>query len=265
VGTGDPNCWLHEAVALATEAAVNPQKCSWYPWLWEWSTKPERSFEAHTSGSLAAPFVAFLMNVLGRQFGAELYRMSTETVPAMHGTVLLAHWWEQHAKRPLAFASDFPALFVEYCVDAGLLGVVPKRTLDPAIADLVGVRVRTEIFHRYPVHAAARNASLEHLGCRYFEFHPTAVDSQLVMRVTARENCARRMLRGVLVAISPDRSVKQCLTLSTSGEGCLETTLPQFSKRNVDHALLVLVNCGYGEGWAEWDDLQFEIHARIEH
>lgn len=262
-GTGDPNWWLHEAVALATEALIEPDSPGWYSWLWDWATMPERSLEWDSSGCFAAPLLIYLMQSLNSRFGSDLYSIRAADVPGMRAASMLAWLIETREKRSFASATARQCVFADYCVDAGVLGIIHDSVLDPHIAAIAGPRVRTDVFEAYPVKDACQDKPIDHLACRYFGFRPNPCGSRLEITMTPDDSVRQRLLRGELVVVSHDLAIRNRISLVPTITGIFKAVVDGFSMKNVDHALLVIINCGYGDGWAECDGIRFRINASL--
>ncbi|MFM9959678.1 MAG: hypothetical protein ACKV2Q_00430 [Planctomycetaceae bacterium] len=69
-----------------------------------------------------------------------------------------------------------------YCVDAGLLGT-SDTLLDSRIGKVVGARAIADVLTGSRIADAASNLSVDHLGCRYFQFLPTESSSRFQISV----------------------------------------------------------------------------------
>ncbi len=265
----DPNWWLHESVALAVERFVYPDQPSSYPRFWEWATRPELSLESDPDGNLAAPFIQFLTTRLEPSFVPRLYDTTQDQVPSMRATEILDWQLQQRGLHLASDCADEPSVFIDYCVDAVLLGVT-DTFLDSGIGEIVGPRAISDAFRAFPVRDAGRNMPIDHLGCRYFDFIPPKLGhvANLVVEVFPRPEPTterkRNALHGELITISNDHRRITRNALSSSRDGQLTGIVPDFGVETVHRVILVLANCAFGPGWAYHDGLQFSISARLE-
>ena len=267
IGT-DPNWWFHEAVALATECLVYPDRPPSYSRLWQWATQPELSLESDHDGNLAAPFILYLMKRLDSPLIARIYDSTSDDVDALRAVGLIDRELAQLGLTLATDAINQEALFIDYCVDAALLGI-DNTVLDSRILDIVGPRATSDVLRSYPIRSGA-SMPIDHLGCRYFDLLPAATDAavSLIVEVTPRpENSGsfdRNALRGELVVISKDRSTVSRKTLAAQPEGHLSASVAGFTPESIERVILVLANCAFGSGWAFKDGLQFTVSARVE-
>lgn len=262
-GNADPNWWLHEAVALAIEAELAADYVGWYQWLWEWATSPQLSIESDKNGALAAPFLQYLIRRLGRPFASAIYRLTPDEVPSMRATDLLARAIADaavHCSVPLRQV-DMGSVFLDYCTDAGLGGTA-DCLLDPAIESIVGKRIRTEYFEGLPINWSSRDAAIDHLGCRYFEFQLTRGQKPLAFQIVPddTESPPPLMASLTLVHDSSDRG-RTCFfqpELSGNGIVCRVSPTPDETR-----AVLTIANVAFGSGWALHDGATFQISAEV--
>ncbi len=260
-GEDDPNRWLHEASALAIEAALCDDSPECYHFFWEWATTPSRSLDADDAGGFAAPFLMYLMRTLpeGDRLPADIYRVDPQTVPDMGGTDLLDHVLKSRGTR-LAAVSGEECFASRFCVDAAFVGT-PDSLLDPRIRDVVGSRCVTDVFDRLPVQDAATECPVDHLGCRYFQFRIPPASRGLRVTVSPRQPEGLSSLRGELVLVGQDGRKRRQETLVRQGtESVLCVDLP-VDPQAEELALLVIANCAWGAGANRWDRQTFSISA----
>ena len=264
-GLGDPNWWMHEATAIALEAALCSEDPECYPMLWDWATSPQRSLESDLIGFLAAPFVMFLMQALDRRWPAELYRVTSEQVPSMRGTEIINHVFQTQRPGglPLAAVSGDDWFASRYCVDAGLLGA-SETLLDSRIGKVVGSRAMADVFTGSRIAEAAGNLSVDHLGCRYFQFVPPENSARLQISVIPDQPEGWECFRGEFVLVGHDGQRLGQQTLSRIEDRRCLTASVNFPRNEVAFGLLVVANCGFGTGWPRFDQLTFHLSAECE-
>jgi len=262
-GTADPNWWLHEAVALAIEAELATDYVGWYPWLWNWTTSPQLSIESDKNGSLAAPFLQYLIRRLGRSFASAIYRLTPNEVPSMRATDLLARAISDAEVRCSVSLRhpDMGSVFLEYCTDAGLVGTA-SSIHDPAIESSVGQRIRTEYFHGLPIDWSSRDAAIDHLGCRYFEFQLTSGRKLIAFRIIPDDSSSSMTLMASLTLMhdSSNRG-RTCFFQRELGDpGIVCRVSPT---QDETRAVLTIANVAFGRGWALHDGATFHIRAEV--
>lgn len=285
----DPNWWLHEATALAIETELSPKPAASLPLFWDWATVPEVSAEGPHDpyGTLMAPFLIFLGRRHGWKLLSDLYRVTPNEVASMRGTDILAwtisnvlqekHNSLQSAVREVGQQSGTPdshsvglsktdadptsleAQFLEYCVDAAFLSE-GETVLPKALYETVGGRALTDRFESYPVSAAATNAAIDHLACRYFEFLPTTTSDRLSVSITLNRTDDMPVFRAALVTVA--RNGQRQLTLMTANTNGFTGSAP-FRAKECSRAVLIVANCAYGFGWANHQLCRFTIDANI--
>ena len=258
-GTADPNLWLHEAVALAIEAELAVDSASWYPWLWEWATYPQISIESDKNGTLAAPFLQYLIRRLGRPFAAAIYQLTPNEVPSMRATDLLARAIADaavHCSVPLRQV-DMGSVFLEYCTAAGLGGTA-SGIHDPAIESIVGQRIRTEYFDGLPIKWSNRDAAIDHLGCRYFEFQLTGRQDAIAIRIIPDDTASPMTLMATLTLMPDSSNRGRTCYFQPNLRGpeivCRVSPTPDETR-----AVLTIANVAFGSGWALHDGATFQI------
>ncbi|MDA0807181.1 MAG: hypothetical protein O2983_00085 [Planctomycetota bacterium] len=263
-GLADPNWWLHEAVALAIEAESGIAPVSWYPWLWNWATKPQTALDADSHGACAAPFLQFLIRRFGRSIASSIYRITPSDVASMRATKVLAHTIRQTVDpQNVESVSDiFQSVFLDYCTDAALVGS-GAATMDDAITQVVGQRMRTAVFSEFPVHWSDPSAEINHLACRYFEFVPPENKVCLKVSVTPEASESLPVVVGSLVALSREdqvlSSARLCRSLSV---GELSNSIPL--NNQTSRVLLTVANTAHGTGWAQHDMARVSITATVD-
>jgi hypothetical protein len=260
-GLGDPNWWLHEASALAIEAALCDESPECYPLLWDWATTPSRSLDADDAGGFAAPLLMYLMRTLpdGDRLPADIYRVDPQAVPNMGGTDLLDHVLKSRGTR-LAAASGEECFASRFCVDAAFVGT-PGSVLDQRIHDVVGARAVTDVFDRFPLDAAATACPVDHLGCRYFQFRLPPASRGLRVTIRPQRPEGMNILRGELVLVGPDgRKLRQKTLGRVEDASVLSAEIP-IDSQFVEFALLVVANCAWGAAANRCNEQTFSISA----
>lgn len=257
----DPNWWLHEATALAIEAQLadtGPSVCS--PLLWTWATSPERSIDSDVGGTLAAPFLLYLMRKFGTDLLSELYRVTENEVSGMRGCEMIACVLERRGLE-LASNEEVDCFGSGYCVDAAFIGE-GETYLPGEWRDIAGPRALSGRFEAYPVVMTEFAFPINHLGCRYFEFAPTTSSRRLEIIVEPQRMEDLAVLRCEAVVVNRDGSRKQSqLTREDSGE---QAAVVDFDYENVSRVVMVVSNCAYRPGFPRHEKLQFRIRASIE-
>ena len=270
--------FFDEAVATAMEPVVLRGNTDHFRFLYPWFMRPERSLDTtdnDRTAMCAAPFVTYLMNRFGRDVVRKIYHVVGH---AAGGAQNPANTWaaltavEQVLGQEGAVLAD---AFIEddvfgsgYCVDAYFLDDPQSRLRNPGLYDRYDQRAVTETFCQYPVQDAAGNDPIDHLGCRYFRFRPNGAGSNLRVSVALPSQGAKKHLRGELVAVSPDgrRGEQRVQLQRTSDDGAMEAPLADFKEPDVDHAVLVVANCAWGEveaGAPNRDRITFSISADV--
>jgi|GEM_PF-1404037 hypothetical protein len=260
-GEGDPNWWLHEATARAVEARLYPDQTDCWALFWDWATQPENSIDSDPGGMFAAPLMLYLMQTVSDSVPADIYALNQQQVDSMRGCDMIARALEN---RGLTLAATTgPDVFASgYCV-AGGLEAADNSGLPSQIGKTVGPRVRTDVFSRYPVRKAAGKSPINHLGCRYFEFRSLPDTGRLEVSVLPDSSSERECLRGELVPVLGNGQLGEQVTLKPSSSGDLRGAVSGLSE-DVESVLLVVANCGYGEGWMAFDGQTFSLNASLE-
>lgn len=252
----DPNWWLHESSALATEVIGIPEYPIAFRKLWEWVTRPHLALDTDKDGHRALPFLLYLMNEIALDLPASLYRYSPDQTDSMLATDILS---SELAGRGL----DFQKVFLGYCAAvAPQTGPMPDW-LEPIIS-LLGRRSFSERYQHYDVHSHC-GWPIEHLACRYFRFAPPnsgEPNQSLEIRITEINHHPELLLGQIDIVDEVASEKKQPIHLQRCGNE-LTGVIRQFNRRNIKNAVLTIANCGHGTGWAKYNDLRFKLSAKI--
>lgn len=267
VGKSDPNWWLHEAVALATESLIPYQhqaSPSWYTWLHEWVTHPHRSLTLDRSGSFGATFLIYFMNQFHSRFGAQLYSLTENDVPSMEAPDMIDFLSKKEAGIPLATVHQERCMFSDYCTEAGLGTQYGDglKFLDKEIFQINGQRSRSAIFTEFPISNAAAGDAIQHLGCRYYEFQPQYENKRLLVNLRPLAANDAMSLKAKLIVIPKTENFVETEFLSPSGNNELMAEVPNFDPNEIETVLMVVMNTWYGNGWTNNNDLRYSISAR---
>ena len=257
--------WLNEASAVAVEPWVFEGNVRYLCHLREWFTRPERSVD-DGSGYGASVFIGYLGSRLGPSIVRHTYEEGKKSNWGWQAIEALARAVEntQNQKPVLAFASATKRdIFAAgYCADAYFLQDPEQKHFDNGLYDRYGERAVTDTFCKYPVPNGARNDPIDHLGCRYYRFRPVDGHAKLTVKVTLPTPEAREFLRGELIGVTRNmsRGVAKALKRSRDRDS-MSANLKDFTKRDLDHAVLVIANCAYGFGAP--NGLTFGISADV--
>jgi len=254
--------WFDEAVATAMEFQLLPSNRDHFRYLWDWITQPHKSLDAG-SGYSAAPFASYLMRLeWGPRIISDVYKLGQRSGGTLQAIDALAKSLENEGTE-LSSPSEPDIFGSRYCCDAYFL-TDPNGKAGRKVRERFGDRFVSETFCEFPVVDAACNDPIDHLGCRYYRFRPKQGASKLTVTVSLPSRHAQKHLRGELIAVTRELlpGVKQTLERAENGES-ISATLSSFRERNVDHAVLVLVNTAHGRGSANADGLRFSIAADV--
>ncbi len=256
-GEHDPNFWLHEGVALATEALCGEGTADWYPWLWKWAVTPHAPFDSDASGTRAAPFLIYLAQRLGSQFLADVYSANNLSDAPRHGTELL-----DATIRRRAPDATLRFMFAEFCA-----AWMSEHTLwshqATSIRRVVGDRAICDLISAGKVSAHAWRSdewTLNHLSCRYFAIRDligSSFGTCKIAVVVAEPECIDS-LSSIAILLSDDGTLLQQVMLrSTSTSLVGNVTI----RDELCHLRIVVVNTAHGCGWALHDDIRFHIEC----
>ena len=229
-----------------------------------------------THGALAAPFLRYLLRRYGTTTASELYqideellsevlgpanangRQSNEDASELRGTGLLDVVIRRNSQDNNQ--ASLQSEFVAYCTEAGLLGVTDSE-LDEAIADTVGPRIRTDVFSKFPVNRIDRNATIDHLGCRYFEIVLPPNRSKLIVSLNPVDREQLSSLNATLTTISDQAEAQDVIHFNRSERP--RQLICEVPVTGTERVLLTVVNVAHGSGWSLQDGLAFEVQGDV--
>ncbi len=254
--------WLDEASATAMENHVYPRSTDFFRYLVLWFAYPERSLDSGT-GYDCVSFVTYLVRRFGADIIPHIYDAGLggdtklEPIAALDAAL-------QSSGCTIASAGPGDVFASGYCADAYFVDDPTSRLHHPKLRRRFADRAVTESFARYPVRDAARDDPVQHLGCRYYSFRLVPGSRALQVTVRPQDGRAREHLRADLYGVDHQfHRLGNARLADALGDGSLGGELPDFTESALDHAVLVVANCAWGQGSADNDDLRFAIHADV--
>ena len=257
-GVSDPNNWLHESVALATEAVYGTGTADWYPWLWKWAVAPHQSMDSDESGTRAAPFLIYLAQKLDLEFLADIYSDGNLAASPKYGTELL-----DSTIRGKSETASLCSMFTQFCA-AWLCKATLWSPQATGIQGIVGDRANSEVVSAalFPNRTwRSEEWNLNHLACRYFAIRDLMASSPGTcdVSVVVADNAAILKLSCIAMVLTPDGVPLQQLTLLCESSTRLAGTLS--IPAGPCELRIVVVNTAHGPGWALHDDIRFQVQC----
>lgn len=257
-GVSDPNNWLHESVALATEAVCGTGTADWYPWLWKWAVAPHLSVDSDESGTRAAPFLIYVAQKLDLGFLSDIYSGRNVSDAPKYGTELLDSTIRRRSE-----TASLCSMFTQFCT-AWLSESTLWSPQATGIHSVVGDRANCEVVSASILSTKTwRSAewSLNHLACRYFAIRDLMASSPGTcdVSVVVADHGATLKLSCIAMVLTPDGLPLQQLTLLCESANRLAGTLS--IPAGPCHLRIVVVNTAHGPGWALHDDIRFEVEC----
>lgn len=257
-GVSDPNNWLHESVALATEAVCGSGTADWYPWLWKWAVAPHLSMDLDESGTRAAPFLIYLAQKLDLRFLSDIYSDRNVAASPKYGTELLDSTIRRRSESA-SLCSMFTQFCAEWLSESSFWS--PQAT---GIHGIVGDRANSEVVSaaQFPTRIwRSAEWSLDHLACRYFAIRDLIASSPGTcdVSVVIADNGATLKLSCIAMVLTPDGRPLEHLRLLCESANRLVGTIA--IPAGPCHLRIVVVNTAHGPGWALHDDMRFEVEC----
>ena len=244
-----PWIWFNEGTAVFMESQTSAGNPDSLRFAMDWSDCPEVPLDSEIAWYQAGLFVRYLHQRFGPTVLSRVWRESDvrESPSTTMDRIL------QEQPGGLRFASPDPNITdvfgAGYCVDSYFV-----RGFAPEVFERYGGRAVSESFElgsQERVGVKGRD-TLDHLACRYYRFFPRQGTKriQVVLHSFPPDELSR--LRAELVIVGPNftrgPSIRMQPAPANPVENSfrLEADLSPFDPSSVDHAVLVVANCGWG-------------------
>ncbi|MFM7168927.1 MAG: hypothetical protein ACKO3T_27125 [Planctomycetaceae bacterium] len=258
LGVSDPNNWLHEGVALATEAVCGPATADWYSWLWKWAVAPHLSLDSDESGTRAAPFLVYLAQKLDLSFLSDIYSDRNVSDSPKYGTELLDSTVQRRSE-----TASLCSMFTQFCA-AWLCQSFSWSPQATGIHRIVGDRANCEVVSAAMLSARTWHSeewSLNHLACRYYSIRDliASAPGTCDLSVVVADDGMALKLSCIAVVLTPDGTPLDQLTLHYASPNRLAGSIE--IPEGPSHLRIVVVNSAHGSGWALHDDIRFQLQC----
>jgi len=271
----DPWEWWSEGTSVFMETHVSPENQDSLRYVGRWADHPEVPIDDPYHLYQAGMFVRYLYHHprLGAKFitavweEPELESESEQTESVSDPCSAIEKVLARDVPN-LAFASpeEDDIFAAGYCVDSYFCFDTRSACFNPFVFVRFGERQATESYEP-PICDAATQDSLDHLACRYYRFMPpsNSAGTTLNVRLTANPQGKEsdiEQLKGILAVVTTNWSKGETVVLEpASEERTLESSMQNFTSGDVDHIVLIVANCSYGENAR--DGLRYAISAEV--
>ncbi len=262
----DPNWWLHESVALATEWFLGGASGKLIPNLWNWANAPHISCQADELGFQAFPWMVYLMETFGKWFPARLYNQVLNNISAQHVGPIEASDWLAGFIRTLKLRVDEASLSSQFLRYA-CLWALPYEQLPTWAQQIVQVVGRPAWTNAEFVNDSVwRVPPIERLGFRIIpipeEMQINVWDLAVSFDGHTRSNLESIQSALVLVDQKDHVTVKEC---DYHQQKCVVRVSLSLAK-TIKEAFLVIANTnvGAGRGNHDLDPISIELAKKAE-
>jgi hypothetical protein len=254
--------WWDEGTAVFMETHVSPENQDALRYAMLWADHPDIPLDDPSQLYQTGMFIRYLYyhsDLNKAEFITNVWQeASTDSTPFTALENALAS-----GTSGLKFSSaTHEDLFASgYCVDSYFCYDATKQWFAPLVYAYFGERQVTEAFDTYPVGPSGIRDTLDHLACRYYRFKPVANKSRLEIRLSDTKGDAPSLhLKAILCAVTHEMGKGDSVILASENSSQTYVgKLSDFTPEQVDHAILIVANCTYGDN--EENDLSYAIAA----
>jgi len=248
--------WFDDATAVYVEQLLFPKLPQHLRHRMDWVDEPDAALDAEWARYERALFIQYICDrpIADPHFLAKVWAESQhfDTPREALGRLI------DREDGDGLFASADPEIAdvfgSGYCVDSYFVSAMA-----PDVYARYQERAITESFRLGPRQpfSLKENDSVDHLACRYYRFYPNDDAAKLKVTLEAvTSNAGTEDLKITLLAVDTGLhrgNVARTTRLSSSEKVVLEAEISSFNPSTVDHAVLVVANCGYE------DDVEYLI------